>query len=120
MTNRQRIEIKMSELRTQINGNLEADGESEALQNAMNEYKDMEIRLQAAIMAEQAEAEATPSNDGEGREIRSLLDKASVGAFMLEAAQGQPSRRRGIRTPNRATRQRCGRGYVADRTACRT
>ena len=91
MTNAQRITLRLSEVRSRLNeiAGLEGDaftpeirGESEKL---TNEYGDLETRHRAAIIAD-GEAETRAANDGEGREIRQLVEKASLGVFLSGAA----------------------------------
>ena len=92
MTTTQRIALRLSEVRTRLNeiAGLEGDAftpeireEAEKLQR---EYADLETRQRAAIVAG-GEAETRAVNDGEGAEIRQLVTRASLGAFLDGAAR---------------------------------
>ena len=94
MTNAQRITLRLSEVRSRLNeiAGLEGDaftpeirGESEKL---TNEYGDLETRHRAAIIAD-GDTATRAANDGEGREIRQLVEKASLGVFLSGAAHGR-------------------------------
>ena len=91
MTTAQKIALRLSEVRSRLNEIAGLEGqaftpeiraESEKL---TTEYGDLESRQRAAIIAG-GEAETRKANDGEGREIRSLLEKASLGVFLSGAA----------------------------------
>ena len=61
----------------------EIRAESEKL---TNEYGDLEVRHRAAIVAD-GETETRAANDGEGREIRQLVGRASLGSYLASAAR---------------------------------
>ena len=93
MTTAQKIALRLSEVRQRLNeiSGLEGDAftpeiraESEKL---TNEYGDLESRSRAATIAG-AEAETRAANDGEGAEIRSLVKRASLAAYLHGAAHG--------------------------------
>ena len=93
MTNTQKIALRLSEVRQRLNviAGLEGDSftdeirsESEKLER---EYKDLETRHRAAIIAE-GDTETRAANDGEGREVRQLVGKASLGVYLAGAAKG--------------------------------
>ena len=92
MTNTQKIALRLSEVRSRLNeiSGLEGDvftpeirAESEAL---TNEYGDLEVRHRAAIVAD-GETETRKADDGEGREIRQLTRRASLGSYLASAAR---------------------------------
>ena len=97
MTNRQKIELKLSEIRQRLNeiSGIEGDdftdeirGEADALQG---EYKNLEVRHRAAITSE-AEDEARMAgqfrDDAEGAEIRQLMSAVSISDYLSRAAAG--------------------------------
>ena len=91
MTPKQKIELRLSEVRQRLNAiaGLEGDaftdeirGEAGKLQT---EYADLEIRHRAAITAEAQDASlrgGQDQGDGEGAELRGLIERASVGAIV--------------------------------------
>ena len=92
MTNTQKIALRLSEVRSRLNtiAGLEGDvftpeirAESEKL---TNEYGDLEVRHRAAIVAD-GETETRKADDGEGREIRQLVGRASLGSYLASAAR---------------------------------
>lgn len=94
MTNRQKIELRLSEVRSRLNAisGFEGDalteeirGESETLRT---EYADLETRHQAAIVAE-PEPEPSDRNGGEGAEVRRLIGETEIRAYLVEAATGR-------------------------------
>lgn len=91
MTQSQRIALRLSEVRQRLNeiSGLEGDAftdeirsESERLQN---EFRDLETRYRAALVAEGDEEQRTRSQfdegDAEARELQRLTDAASLGAI---------------------------------------
>lgn len=98
MTNRQKIELRLSEVRERLNtisglaGDAFTDeirGEAETLQT---EYRDLEIRHRAAITSE-AEEEARVQGafhdgDGESAEIRQLMSAVSIADYLTPASAG--------------------------------
>ena len=92
MTTTQKIALRISEVRQRLNeiSGFEGDAltpeiraESEKL---TNEYGGLETRHRAAIIAD-GETETRAANDGEGREIRQLVEKASLGVYLSGAAR---------------------------------
>lgn len=98
MTNAQRLEIRASEIRQRLNeiAGLEGDdftdeirAESEKLQT---EYRDVETKRRAAIVAEgETETETTKETDGdaEARERAELREKVSVVDYIDAAGKGR-------------------------------
>ena len=96
MTNTQRIQLRLSEVRSRLNeiAGLEGDSftvevrsESEKL---TTEYRDLETQHRAAIIADgetETRAASDFADDGEGREIRALTKRASLGAYLSGAAR---------------------------------
>ena len=87
MTNRQRIELAQVETRGTINRlaaleELEAEQRAE-LDTARNRYTDLDSQLAAEITIGDPPAPDTP----EGTELRSMVDRATVGAFMQAAVE---------------------------------
>ena len=94
MTNSQKLSIRLSEIRQRLNeiSGLEGDAftaeiraESDKLQS---EFRDKETQYRAAVIAE-GEAESRAATDGEGAELRALLDRASLGTFFQAAVEGR-------------------------------
>ena len=100
MTPKQKIEVRMSEVRQRLNeiSGLEGDeftdetrGEADKL---AGEYRDLETRHRAAILGEgEAEAAAVGafadgSTDQDGAEVRSLIQKVNLGDYLRAAAAG--------------------------------
>ena len=99
MTPAQKIELRRSEVRERLNeiSGLEGDaftdevrGEADILQS---EYRDLEVRHRAAVVAGDVAAEAgttTPAGSAtEDRERLELRQRASVGRFLLAALRGR-------------------------------
>ena len=94
MTNRQKIELRLSEVRSRLNAisGMEGDAltdevraESDTLRT---EYADLETRHQAAIVAEPG-PEPSDRNGGEGAEVRRLIGETEIRAYLGEAATGR-------------------------------
>ena len=92
MTTAQKIALRLSAVRQRLNeiSGLEGDSftdeirsEAEAL---TNEYGDLETRSRAATIADGA-TETRKAGDGEGREIRQLTRRASLGSYLTSAAR---------------------------------
>lgn len=99
MTNKQKIELRLSEVRSRLNeiSGLEGDaftdeirGEADALQG---EFSDLEVRHRAAITSEaQDEARmqgAFNEGDGESAEIRQLMSAVSISDYLTPASAGR-------------------------------
>ena len=96
MTNAQKILLRLSQVRQRLNeiSGLEGDAftdeirtEAEALQT---EYADLEVRHQAAIVAEgEAETRATEGPDAEARERLELRSRASLTSYVTAALSGR-------------------------------
>ena len=98
MTNKQKIELRLSEVRSRLNeiSGIEGEaftdeirGEADALQT---EYKTLEVRHRAAITSE-AEEEARMQGafnegDGESAEIRQLMGAVSLADYLTPATAG--------------------------------
>lgn len=103
MTNSQKLALRRSEIRQRLN---EISGlEGEALTDEIRaeagtlttEYRDVETRWRAAVVGETTEAdehraefEAGSAGDGEMVEHRALLQKSSLGGYLVHAASGTP------------------------------
>ena len=92
MKNTQKITLRLSEVRQRLNAiaGLEGDAftdeirtESEKLQR---EYGDLETRQSSTIIAD-GETATRAATDGEGAEIRQLVQRASLGAFLHGVAR---------------------------------
>ena len=95
MTTAQKIRLRLSQVRKRLNeiSGLEGDGftdeirsEAETLQK---EYADLEIRHQAAIVAEGEEVKTSAEPDAEMRERVELRSRASLGAYLSAALRGR-------------------------------
>lgn len=95
MTTAQRIRLRLSEVRSRLNeiSGLEGDdftdevrSEAKSLQT---EYRDLETRHQAAIVAEGEEVTAPAAPDAEMRERIELRSRASLGAYLMAAMRGR-------------------------------
>ena len=93
MTTSQNSSSRASEIRTRLNelSGLEGDGLTEELRNEIGtlttEYRDVETRLQVAIVAEDEDRKKVETRDGtdddaETRELRSLQGRISLGAYL--------------------------------------
>lgn len=107
MTNRQSIEIEMSEIREWLNefsasvqrGDTFTDEEKETRETELttktNRLKELEPALRAAISAEEAATERIDRGefDQETMELRELADRANLGEYMRGAlvGRGEPS-----------------------------
>ena len=94
MTNSQRLAVRLSEIRVRLNeiSGMEGDAytaeiraENDKLQT---EYRDAEGKYRAAVIAE-GEAEARAATDGEGAELRAMLEGASLGAWFQAVIEGR-------------------------------
>ena len=95
MTNGQKITLRLSQVRSRLNeiSGLEGDDftaeirtESEALQT---EYRDLETRHQAAIVAEGEPEQREAAPDAEMRERIELREKASLTNYLTAALAGR-------------------------------
>ena len=99
MTASQKLQIRLSEIRTRLNSLGSKDGElSEEERSEVDkltaEYQDSEARHRAAIVTESEEAEQLQNGEepggetGEGAEVRRLMEKATVHNYVEAALQG--------------------------------
>ena len=97
MTSRQKIALRLSEVRSRLNeiSGLEGDAFSDEIRTEsgalQTEYADLETRHRAAIVAESAEPDPDPNAepvDPETRERLELRGKARVGDFVSAALSG--------------------------------
>ena len=95
MTNAQKIQLRLSQVRSRLNeiSGLEGDAftaevreESTTLQT---EYSDLEVRHQAAIVGEPKEAKTPVTGDAELRERVELRSKARLSNFVIAAMRGR-------------------------------
>ena len=90
MTNVQRIQVKMSEIRQAINA-LTEEAEAADFDKLTKEYQKLESEYRAALIVESAESEESnhPNNDTpEGREIGRILARASITDYVKETLSG--------------------------------
>ena len=97
MTNKQKIELRLSEVRSRLNeiAGIEGEAFTEEIRNEaaqiQAEYADLEVRHRAAITGE-AEDEARMRgefrDDAEGAEIRSLMGAVSIADYLTPASVG--------------------------------
>ena len=98
MTKRQKIEIRLSEVRQRLNevAGLEGDALTDEIRNEaeglQTEYRDLEVRHRSAIIAEgddETRARGEFGNgDGEPAEVRQLLDGTTLHDYMSPAGLG--------------------------------
>ena len=87
MTPHQKLILRSSEIRTRLNelGGIDdqTDETRKEIETLSAEYKDVEVRSQALMLAEDKPTEITTKfKDGEDRELRELADKANMGMIM--------------------------------------
>ena len=98
MTASQRLQIRLSEIRTKLNELGSKDGELTdeergEVDKLTKEYTDAEARHRAAIVAESEDAEQRAAGEepngetGEGAEVRRLLGRATVHNYVAAALQ---------------------------------
>ena len=91
MTTRQKIELRLSEVRWRLNEIAGIEGEARteeigAEQGVLTtEFGELEVRFQAATLADPA-TEIT-DDDAEGRELRAMTDEANIGAIYTAAIE---------------------------------
>ena len=100
MTNRQKLELRLSKVRTRLNeiAGLEGENftsESRAESVALeSEYSGLEIQYRAAIISEGTEEEAAiglfrdGTKDSDGAELRSLLGRVTLADYLSPAIAG--------------------------------
>lgn len=93
MTNSQRLQLRMSELRTEINAFPE-DGADADRDKLTSEYASVESQYRAALItdADDANNDDAPTGgnlDPQAREIERLLDRVGVGDYLDAAAAGR-------------------------------
>ena len=96
MTNSQKIQLRQSEVRQRLNelSGLEGDdftAEHRAETDKLaGEYRDLETRFRAATIAESQAVPPVDREGAEGAEIRELVGRASLGAYISEAVNQSP------------------------------
>ena len=99
MTASQKLQIRLSEIRTRLNQLGSKDGdlseeERGEVDKLTGEYQDAEARHRAAIVTESEEAEQRQAGEepggetGEGAEMRRLMERATIGNYVEAALQG--------------------------------
>ena len=93
MLKSQKLQLEQSEVRQQINDFLGqdelADDDRAAMERLTKRAQHIEVEYRAALTVESADAETrTVKDDGEGREIRSLLENVSIGDYLGVATAG--------------------------------
>ena len=89
-----KLQLEQSTLRESINGFLGKDEISEEdrdeLDRLTKRAQSLEVELRAALTSEGLENETrTFKDDGEGRELRGLLGRVSIGEYLAPASAGQ-------------------------------
>ena len=96
MTNRQKIELRMSKVRSRLNeiAGLEGDALTDEIREEsatlQTEYGDLETRFQAAVTAEgefEDRARREFDDDAEAREFRALEGRVSLGNYVTAAME---------------------------------
>lgn len=96
MTTKQKIELRLSEVREKLNdlsgleGDALTDEKRTELDGLLAEYKDLEKRHRAAIVAEDETRSALDKEDREAAELRSLVGRASLAAYVSEVVNATP------------------------------
>ena len=97
MTNKQRIELQISEHKTKINDILKQETRSQEDLNQLTELttrsQNLEIEYRAAVVSEGQEeqralGEDQNSGDGETAELRSLFSRVSLNDYLAPASAG--------------------------------
>ena len=96
MTNKQRIELQISEQRTKINDILKQETRSQEDLNQLTELttrsQNLEIEYRAAVVSEGQEEQRklgeTQDGDGETVELRSLFSRVSLNDYLAPASAG--------------------------------
>ena len=96
MTNKQRIELQISEQRTKINDILKQETRSQEDLNQLTELttrsQNLEIEYRAAVVSEGTEEQRklgeTQDGDGESAELRSLFNRVSLNDYLAPASAG--------------------------------
>ena len=97
MTTKQKIELRLSEVRERLNAisALEGDAFTEEIRSEADtlqaEYGDLEVRHRAAITSEsedEARMRGEFREDGEGAEIRQLMGAVSIADYLTPATAG--------------------------------
>ena len=98
MTNKQKIELRLSEVRSRLNeiSGIEGDAFTDEIRNEatalQTEYGNLEIRHRSAIVAEGEDESrmrgAFNEGDGENAEIRQLMGAVSLGDYLRPASAG--------------------------------
>ena len=90
MTTLQKLQLKMSEERQQLNQLASKDAPTDAelaeMDTAAKNYAGLEVQYRAAVVAESADpVETADDSTTEGRELRSIVDRATLGNYMQTA-----------------------------------
>lgn len=90
MTTLQKLQLKMSEARQQLNELAGLDAPTDEQVTEMDEsakgYAALEVQYRSAVIADSADAvETADESDSEGRELRSIVDRATLGNYMQAA-----------------------------------
>ena len=89
MTNLQKIQLRLSEVRQRLNTlageETPTDEHRAEMDSLMAEFASLETQQRAAIISESEQTEQPKEQTAENREIAKLLDKASIVDFALEA-----------------------------------
>ena len=97
MRRKQKIEVRMSEARQKVGALLDLETRSEDQNKEFDslklELRSLESDLQAAVSLEATEPEPKEIEtrtdlDAEGREVRALMDKATLGNYLEAAIEG--------------------------------
>ena len=93
MLKSQKLQLEQSEVRQQINDFLGqdelADDDRESMGRLTKRAQHIETELRAALTVESMDAETrTHKDDGEARELRSLLEGVSIGEYLGIASTG--------------------------------
>lgn len=88
----QKLAIRASEIREKLSTFAEIDGsltdeQRSSLESLRTEYRDCEAKITAALISEDRPVETRHKTDGEGREMRALIERCNVGVIFDSAVE---------------------------------
>ena len=91
MTTAQKLALRASEIRKRLAELAAIDEQTDETRSEIaklrEEYQDVETRAQAAIISEDKPIETRHQDDAEGREMRELIDRCSIGEIFEAAVE---------------------------------
>ncbi|MCY4385403.1 MAG: phage major capsid protein [Nitrospinae bacterium] len=93
MTAGQKLALRASEIRSRLAELADLDEQTDETRSEIstlrNEYKDVETRAQAAMIAEDEPVVTRHRNDAEGREMRGLIERCNVGEIFAATLENR-------------------------------